>query len=383
MKRVVGLVIGISTALIALEPASHPLKILMVADKFPVTTRPFINNQVHFLSARGHEIAFITRNRTPEYERIVPGDTSTFTCEIYRTDLPEDKQGYFDIICYQFGDVANRNLDLLQALTLNGKSIVIFRGADVSSYVKGKETYAHLLDTINFCLPCCESFRRILLDLGCDPVKTGVVHSTINCDNFPYREPTKPKDIIRIITTARLVEKKGLHYSIEAVAELIKKGYLLEYWIVGWGPLKQTIEQQIIDLGMQEHIKLLGVVPNQQLANVLHECHIFVLAAIVAKNGNIDGIPNALKEAMACGLPVISTNVSGIPELVEDGISGFLVEQKNVAQLIEKLEYLITHPEKWNVMGYAGREKVLREHHWTTENYKLEDCFYRLLGIPT
>ena len=100
---------------------------------------------------------------------------------------------------------------------------------------------------------------------------------------------------------------------------------------------------------------------HKELPKILGKAHIFILASVTASSSNEEGIPNALKEAMATGLPVVSTYHAGIPELVEDGVTGFLVPERNVDLLADKLEYLITHPERWLKMGREGRKKMRYE----------------------
>lgn len=91
---------------------------------------------------------------------------------------------------------------------------------------------------------------------------------------------------------------------------------------------------------------------------ILNNAHLFIAPSVTAKDGNQDAPINVLKEAMAMGLPAISTDHGGIPELVEDGVSGFLVPERDVDALVEKLGYLIEHPEIWTEMGRAGRAYV-------------------------
>jgi colanic acid/amylovoran biosynthesis glycosyltransferase len=106
----------------------------------------------------------------------------------------------------------------------------------------------------------------------------------------------------------------------------------------------------------------------------MKKTHIYILASVTAQDGNQEGIPVSLMEAMATGLPVISTRHSGIPELVQDGISGFLVPERNVDSLVSKCEYLITHPEQRVEMGRAGREFV-------EENFNIRKLNRRLLEL--
>ncbi len=111
----------------------------------------------------------------------------------------------------------------------------------------------------------------------------------------------------------------------------------------------------------------------------LNKSHIFILSSVTASNGDQEGIPNALKEAMAMGLPVISTDHSGIPELIEDGISGFLVPERDIAALVDRIEYLINHPEQWNKITAAARKTIEEKFDMEQESDKLEIILQNLV----
>ena len=124
---------------------------------------------------------------------------------------------------------------------------------------------------------------------------------------------------------------------------------------------------------------LYGVATHNKIVDTLAKAHIFVLASVDGSDGNQEGIPNVLKEAMACGIPVVSTFHAGIPELVEDGVSGLLTLQRNTGDLAKKIQYLIMHPEVWESMGRAGRKKVEQEFEIEKTVNKLERLFRGLL----
>ena len=184
--------------------------------------------------------------------------------------------------------------------------------------------------------------------------------STIDLRVFKFKKrELKPNETIKIISVGRLVEKKGMSYTIRAVARLVKKYSNIELLIIGDGPLREELQLLICNLGVEKNIKLYGWVTHKELPKLLKDSHIFVLASTTAtSDGNQEGIPNVLKEAMATGLPVVSTRHAGIPEIVEDGINGFLVPERDENLLTNKIEYLIIHPEFWSKMGRQGRKKI-------------------------
>lgn len=108
-----------------------------------------------------------------------------------------------------------------------------------------------------------------------------------------------------------------------------------------------------------------------------------VAASVTAADGDEEGIPNVLKEAMAMGLPVVATRHAGIPELVEDGVSGWLVPERDEAALADALARLAAEPERWPAMGRAGRDKVEREYDIHRLNHRLAALLETLIGPET
>ncbi len=287
-----------------------------------------------------------------------------------------DKEPY-DIIHCQFGTDGLTGMYLRDVGAIAGKLIVTFRGYDISTYVKneGDRVYDQLFRSGDFFLTNCEFFRRRIIQMGCNQKNALVHYSGIDCTQFAFtpRHPSNDGKI-RIATTGRLVEKKGIEYCIRAVAKLAKVYPNLEYNIIGDGELKAEFEKLIQKLNIGHMVKLLGQKNQQEIIEILDKSQIFVAPSVTASDGNQDAPINVLKEAMAMGLPVVSTYHGGIPELVEDGISGFLVPERDVDALAEKLGYLIEHPEIWPQMGKAGRAYV-------EKNYDINKLSDRLVEI--
>lgn len=289
---------------------------------------------------------------------------------------PPDQTRY-DIIHAQFGTDGLTGLPLRQVGAIQGKLITTFRGYDISTYVRerGDRVYTQLFQQGDFFLANCEFFKQRAIELGCAPHKIRVHGSGLDCHRFAYRPRYPSEDgVIRIATTGRLVEKKGIEYSIRAVAKLMENHPNLEYIIVGEGELRTHFERLITELGVGDRIHLVGQKRQQDLIAILDRTHIFVAPSVTAQDGNQDAPVNVLKEAMAMGLPVVSTFHGGIPELVQDGVSGFLVPERDVDALVEKIGELIDHPERWVAMGEAGRAFV-------EEHYDIQRLNDRLVAL--
>ena len=264
----------------------------------------------------------------------------------------------FDIIHCHFG--SNGIIGVyLKGMGINSRFITTFHGYDMSTFIlnHGKDIYKNLFSKGDLFMPISEYGKEKLVKMGCEEGKIILHRMGINLDDFKFREG-KPAEIIKILSVGRLVEKKGHEYAIKAIAKIISKHKNIIYQIAGDGALGDKLESLVSERGLDDCVKFLGIVKHDEVFKLYQEAHIVILPSVTADNSDQEGIPVVLMEAQAVGLPVISTFHSGIPEVVVDGQSGFLVPERNVDTLAEKLEYLIEHPEIWSEMGRAGRKFV-------------------------
>ncbi len=359
----------------------RPMRILFVVGYFPVLPETFIINQITKLIDRGHEV-FIYSFRKGNFKK-VHADVNKYHL-LKRTSYGRfpRKAPPFDIIYCQFGVQGVKLLRTKKRYKLKSKLVTCFRGSDISCYLKRRPRAYRVLfgGGGDLFLPVCKFFKQKLIKQKCNSKKIVVHHSAIDCEKFSYKKRTlNPGEKIRIVTVGRLVEKKGMKYAIRAVAKLVKKYPHIEYTIVGDGPLREQLALLITTLKLEDHVTLYGAATHNEVVKILNKAHIFVLSSVDGSDGNQEGIPNALKEAMACGIPVVSTFHAGIPELIEDKVSGLLVLQGNSGDLAKKIQYLIMNPEKWVSMGQAGRKKVEQEFEIENTVDKLERLFRNLL----
>ncbi|AFZ29891.1 glycosyl transferase group 1 [Gloeocapsa sp. PCC 7428] len=409
------------------------MRILFIVGSFPALSETFILNQITGLIERGHEVDIYSLHRPKNTQKVHPDVENYRLLErtyyaperatnafvrllqagrlilvnsgkhpiallrslsrfnnrnqlkpiewVYSTMPFLGKQPY-DIIHCQFGVYALKGMILRDISAIQGKLVTSFRGFDISWYVQeyGEQVYNELFKKGDFFLSNCEYFRQRAINLGCDAKKIVVLGSGIDCERFFFKPRFPGSDgKVRITTTGRLVEKKGIAYSIRAVAQLAKTHPHIEYNIIGDGPLKTELQTLIEELNVSHQIKLLGWKHQQEIIEILDRTHIFVATSVTAQDGNQDAPVNTLKEAMAMGIPVIGTRHGGIPELIEDGVSGFLVPERDVETLAEKIVYLCDRPEIWQPMGQAGRAYV--EQHYDTNklNDQLVQIYEQLL----
>jgi colanic acid/amylovoran biosynthesis glycosyltransferase len=266
---------------------------------------------------------------------------------------------------------------------LHGKVVTTFHGVDISAGMKksGRKIYASLFERGDLFLPISERWRRRLIELGCNETKIQVHRMGIDCRRFTFKPRLpEPNGSFKIITIARMVEKKGLEFGIRAFAKLKKEYENVEYIIIGDGPLKPDLELLIKKLNVRNSVRILGSQEQNKVIEIMDTSHLFMLPSVTASDGDQEGIPVVLMEAMAVGLPVISTIHSGIPELVEDGLSGFLVPEKDETALFERLKYLVENSHRWPEMGHHGRKIVEAHYDINLLNDKLVKIYEQLLA---
>ncbi len=166
------------------------------------------------------------------------------------------------------------------------------------------------------------------------------------------------EDAPLILSVGRLVEKKGMPDLISAFHLLTQRGVRFRSVIVGEGPLRGQLETQIDNLRLGHRVKLPGAMAHDRLVDFYEQASIFALSPRVTENGDRDGIPNVLAEAMASGVPVVTTSVSGIPELVEDGKTGLLVDAKDPEALAAAIERLLRDVALRQKLAVAARRKI-------------------------
>ena len=408
------------------------MKILFIVGQFPLLSETFILNQITGLIDRGHEVhIYATELSTgwqhDDFERYdllrrtffcreIPGGRFSryfaafrLACMLGISDpemllnaIKALKHGHrfsslmifydlnsiggrqsYDIINCHFGYHGNRGMLLREIGVLHGKLVTTFHGFDITAGLKkaGSNVYDSLFKRGDLFLPISDRWRKRLIDLGCDETKIQVHRMGIDCHRFVFKPRfPKPDGSIKIATVARMVEKKGLEYGIRAFAGLKKKYGNVEYIIVGDGPLKPNLELLIKKLDVQNSVRILGPQDQNKVVEILDSSHLFMLPSVTASDGDQEGIPVVLMEAMAAGLPVISTIHSGIPELVEDGLSGFLVPEKDETALFERLKYLVANSHRWPEMGHHGRKIVEARYDINRLNDKLVKIYEQLLA---
>ena len=209
----------------------------------------------------------------------------------------------------------------------------------------------------------CTDANRVHLQKIC-PTATHIqtIYHGLNISLFKANGSlTQPKNPPIILAVGRSVAKKGFPYLVQACQILKDKGYEFQCQIIGEEGEQTPLIKQLIRVSALEDVVILkSWVSQEELRQIYSDAACFVLPCQIVENGDRDGIPNVLVEAMAMEIPVISTAISGIPELIENEVDGLLVSEKNVGALAEAIEKIITNPELKSKLAKNGREKVCR-----------------------
>jgi len=374
------------------------LGILYYLSSFPELSESFILNEINELYNRGHNIAIIAENSTEqnithkEYENIsVPiyyvnasymdfyKLISTKSIQMARS---KRKNGFFSLFsakeigynlllgkqCSDFIESLDFEIDVINAhfatytrigavlaaqqlnipCTVTAHAYEIFRSPK-SSQIK------YICDSMEHVIVPSQYNREYLQEKIKVENDITIIPATTQVEKF---EPSAPTIENRLLTVARLVEKKGYPYSIEAVNTLIKQGYDVDYHIVGTGDEKEQLEKQVKEHGIEDQINFLGHISDNQLQEELSKASVFVLPCIIAENGDRDAMPVVLKEAMASETACVSTTVSAIPELITDGYDGLLVPEKESYELALAIQDLLDNPNKRREMAQNGQKTV-------------------------
>lgn len=277
-----------------------------------------------------------------------------------------------DVLHAHFNGIASHTAMLMSKrlnipFTFTTHAVDIFQNVNVSA-LRNRMEKAKSTITISY------YNREYLHNLtGIEREKIAVVRACPRLDRLPDRETNREE--ISVLSIGRLVEKKGLKYAILAIKDVIKKNPKVKYKIIGSGPLENPLRKLVASLDLENNVIFFGTRDDYFLTDELRKASVFVLPCIRAQNGDMDGIPVSLMEAMCLGTPVVSTRISGIPELVGDGREGILVEPEDSKSLSDALKTLLASRILRLKMGEAGRKKIEEKFNPHHEAAKLVDIW--------
>ena len=286
-----------------------------------------------------------------------------------------------ELLHIYFGHIAVHLLPLIR--TWRGPSVVSFHGADVMVDLE-KPAYRaatlQMLDAVRFVLVRSESLGRALIQVGCPAGKIRLQRTGIPIDEIPFRARDWPADGgWRFLQACRLIEKKGLRVSLRAFANFAAKYPAATFTIAGEGPLRSELGNLAAELGIAEKVFFPGFISQTQLRELFYQSHIFLHPSERGGDGNQEGVPNSMLEAMASGLPVFATEHGGIPEAIENGRSGILVQEGDVEALARALLERTANPEGLAEIARNGAEAVRQKFQQSAQTNTLEDYYFEAM----
>lgn len=414
---------------------NQSLKVCFYLSAFPVLSETFILNQIAGLIDAGHQVHIIaeryedTTLTHPDVHRLKLKDKVTISGDSY-SNMPKaklarilaairlfkssspglrrslikslnfirfGKETFTLNLIFRLAHFDSLNFDpdvILCHFAQNGEKIArlkavgalstplatVYHGHDLSSSLVSvaKNPYRYLFSHGDLHLPVSKHWSHLLVKLGCPSSAIAVHHMGVDTSIFSPATHTRITTC-KLLSVARIVEKKGLNFAVDAVAKALEKVDDIEYRIVGDGPLRAELELKVQSMGLSSKITFHDPVDSKGIIKYMHQSDIFMLPSVTAASGDKEGIPVVLMEAMSCSLPVVSTFHSGIPELVEDGVSGMLANEKDVEKTAQQLVELARDRVKLKAMGHAARERIERDFSVHSLNATLAERLEKLL----
>ena len=281
-----------------------------------------------------------------------------------------------------FGQIAVHLLPLIRAW--ENPSIVSFHGADVMVDMNKpayREATRQMLEGVKLVLVRSESLRRAVVDLGCEEKKIEVQRTGIPLYEFPFRERnfTAAATEWRFVQACRLIDKKGLPVTLRAFASFLRQYPNATLTIAGEGPLLSQLQNLARELKIDDHVSFTGFISQEQLRDIYCASHIFLHPSQTGADGNQEGVPNSMLEAMASGLPVFATQHGGIPEAIENGVSGVLVPERSADELARALLNAVQEPGFLSRVARAGAEVVRERFDLGAQAQRLEDLYLKTI----
>jgi glycosyltransferase involved in cell wall biosynthesis len=222
------------------------------------------------------------------------------------------------------------------------------------------------------------SIREKLLAQGFPEEKTIVHHIGVDPDRLPVNRSLSRETLSRLVTVGRMVEKKGFLDLISAFSLMSNELPSISLDIIGDGALRPRIEAKIKSLGLQQRIRLHGALPYQETHRLVSEADLFCLPSKVASNGDTEGLPISILEAMSMGVPVVSTRHSGIPDAVLEGKTGLMVNEGDIQGLTTACLRILTDAELWLKFSRNSRIRIEERFDIRLQTARLESEYERL-----
>lgn len=335
--------------------------LLHVCGRFLPISETFTYDLIHGLDGFAHHVVADTREHADVFPwpSVLVGEDEAATWATIAT------HGIDAVLCH-FGPQCTRGMPI--AAMLDVPIATIFHGYDISRLLRDRlwvERYRACFAAGMRALCISDAGRRKLIEMGCPASRVDVVRLGVDTSRFAFRPPTERWDVarpLRILTVARLVRKKGILVALDAAAQLQNAGVAFEWRIVGDGPDHEALEARAATLGVRS-VTWAGALPRDEVERAFAWADLYAQPSVTAESGDEEGIPVSLMEAMASGVPVVSTRHSGIPELVVDGRGGLLTDEGDADGLASALASLARDIDRAEAIAHEARQHVEAEFH--------------------
>ncbi len=281
-----------------------------------------------------------------------------------------------------FGQIAVHLLPLIRSW--KKPSVVSFHGADVNVDMHKpayRDATRRMLSAVKLVLVRSESLRRAILDLDCDAEKIQIQRTGIPLDEFPFceRDFSATSQEWRFVEAGRLIEKKGLPVTLRAFALFLRQHPNSTLTIAGEGPLLNQLQDLSRELNISDRVSFTGFLSQEQLREIYYASHIFLHPSQTGRDGNQEGIPNSMLEAMASGLPAFGSRHGGIPEAIENGVSGVLVPERDHEKLGNALLNAVKDPAFLSRIARRGADEVRKNFDLRAQADRLDEIYLQLM----
>ena len=335
-------------------------------------------------------VIVIPKPRTHALRRLWQKQIGRRSVQIYRSEARRIatalRRANAALMHIYFGHIAVHLLPLIEMRTL--PIVVSFHGADAMVDMDKPHYRAaaqRMLAQATLVLVRSHSLADRLADLGCDRNKIRIHRTGIPLENFPFAQREPAADgAWKFLQACRLIPKKGMITTLSAFQHFFEKHPRATLTIAGEGPMRRELEEMTSKAGgpeFQRAVAFTGFVSQEKLRELFYTSHMFIHPSETATDGNQEGVPNSMLEGMATGLPALATMHGGIPEAVENGVSGLLVNERDDAALAQAALDLTYSPQRYRQMSAAAAKSVTEKFELRAQARALESFYEEALRL--